>query len=116
MKNQQLLNRLKFNASLEKLIDTIDENDRPVKTYEQQRILKYGVLGVTTSDKEYGAQVGHDLTHKIECRIDFNIIDHESEYRIVIRNQRFVIARIYVDYPDKRMELTLYADNPKAIN
>ncbi|MGK0554473.1 hypothetical protein [Macrococcus capreoli] len=116
MKNQQLLNRLKFNASLEKLIDTIDENDRPVKSFSQIRLLKYGVLCVTTTDKEYGAQIGHDLTHKIECRIDFNIIDHENEYRIVIRKQRFAIARIYIDYPEKRMELTLYADNAKTIN
>ena len=114
MKLNQHLNRLKYNASLEKIVQTKDEYDRPITAYQEVRILKYGPMGITTSDKDLGATIQNDITHKIECRLDYDVVDYESNHRVVIRGIRYKIARIYVDVANRRMELSLYADNNQS--
>jgi hypothetical protein len=105
------LNKLKWEADLLKLGETVDpETDRVVMGYPFERKLKYNNIGVTATDKFTTAD-RNEIMKKIETRLDRTVENNQKEYRVKIQERIYNIERIYVREQDRVMELSLaYAD------
>ncbi|KAA0563669.1 hypothetical protein F0342_12750 [Bacillus sp. CH30_1T] len=109
--SKRQLNKLKWNAELLKLGETLDpETDRVVMGYPKERDLKYNNIGVTASDK-FTFKDAQEIMKKIETRLDREVENNQKEYRVKINDRIYDIERIYVREDERIMELSLsYAD------
>lgn len=101
-------NNLKWSAQLKTLGEIIDpETDRVTYGYVTVRNIKYNNIGVTVSDKYFSRQDGSEIEKKIEMRIDREIEENQTDYRIQIKDKVYNIERIYVREDERMMELSL---------
>jgi hypothetical protein len=108
---KQQTNKLKWNAELLKLGETVDpDTDRVVMGYPKYRDLKYNIIGVTAADK-FTFKDGQEIMKKIETRLDREVENNQKKYRVKINERVYDIERIYVREDERIMELSLsYAD------
>jgi hypothetical protein len=108
---KQQTNKLKWNAELLKLGETVDpDTDRVVMGYPKDRDLKYNNIGVTAADK-FTFKDAQEIMKKIETRLDREVENNQKEYRVKINERIYDIERIYVREEERIMELSLsYAD------
>jgi hypothetical protein len=108
---KQQTNKLKWNAELLKLGETVDpDTDRVVMGYPKYRDLKYNNIGVTAADK-FTFKDAQEIMKKIETRLDREVENNQKEYRVKINERIYDIERIYVREEERIMELSLsYAD------
>lgn len=105
----QTTNQLRYKANLLRLVDSVDDDDRPVKKWEFKRILQYDELGVTAQDKYLSKQAKTDVVYKIRVRLDKLITERESH--VEIDGVAYLITRIFTDRANRMMELSLnYVD------
>lgn len=104
-------NKLKWNADLMKIGETIDpETDRVVTDYVFNRKIKYNNIGVTAADK-FTFKDAQEIMKKIEVRLDRAVENNQDDYRVKIGERTYDIERLYVREADRIMELSLsYAD------
>lgn len=101
-------NNLKWSAQLKKIREVIDPNsDRVNYDYVTVRNIKYNNIGVTVSDKYFSRQDGSEIEKKIEMRIDREIEENQTDYRVQIKDKVYNIERIYVRENERIMELSL---------
>ncbi|UAL46811.1 hypothetical protein K7887_18375 [Sutcliffiella horikoshii] len=100
-------NKLKWNADLLKLGETVDpDTDRVVLGYMKIRDLKYNNIGVTATDK-FTTRDTSEIMKKIETRLDREVENDQESYRVKIKERIFNIERAYVREDDRIMELSL---------
>lgn len=105
----RLPNRLKWRATLLKLIEVTGSDDRQDKSWQPVRTLNYEDIGTTAQDVYLAKQAKTDVVRKIRCRLDKSI--SRKNNRVQIGDDIFLITRIYLDEEKKMMELSLnYVD------
>jgi hypothetical protein len=109
--SKRLTNDLKWTAELLKIGETVNpETDRVEMGYPKVRNLKYKNIGVTAADK-FTFKDAQEIMKKIETRLDREVENNQTEYRVKIGERNYDIERIYVREEDRIMELSLsYAD------
>lgn len=104
-----ITNKLNFSGELLKVVSSVNEDDRPIKIWENVRKIWFEELGITANDKYLSQQAKTDVVYKIGIRRDISITEKENHIRISGVN--YLITRIYTDRPNNRMELSLnYVD------
>lgn len=101
----RLVNRLRYRATLQVAVETVDAYDEPIITYAPVRTLNYADIGVGANDKYMAQQAKTDVVRKIRCRIDKTVTQKDN--RVLIGETVFLITRIYIDEEQKMMELSL---------
>lgn len=102
-------NNLRWKADLLDIEESLDQNDRPVTTYQTRRVLFYEDIGITAQEKYLSQQAKTDVVRRIKIRMDKSINEKLNAVRIdsVVYN----ITRIYIKSSDREMELSLaYVD------
>ncbi|MSD84624.1 phage head closure protein [Lactobacillus curvatus] len=102
---KRLTNNLKHNAELLTLQSSIDSNDRPVQHWTHKRLIKYMVMGVTSTEKEQSKQSKEEVVRRMRIRRDLSIT--EKNCRIRIGGVDYKITRVFDAEDPKFMELSL---------
>lgn len=102
---KRLTNNLKHSAGLLVLRTSVDENDRPAQSWTVKRLIKYQVLGVTTTEKEQSKQSKEEVVRRMRVRRDLSIT--EKNCRIRIADVDYKITRVFDAEDPKFMELSL---------
>jgi len=102
---KRLTNKIRHRASLLKLVNGVDENDRPAETWEPVRTVYYSDLGVTATEKYLSEQAKSDVVKRIKIRLDNSITQKNNRFRI--RGVDFLVTRIFVLEDEKTMEVSL---------
>lgn len=100
-----LLNDLQWIAELQKIEETVDDNDRPVEVRTKVRDLYYMEIGITAEEKYLSQQAKTDVVRRIKCRWDKSIT--EKTNGVKIDGVAYNIARIYTLPKSREMELSL---------
>lgn len=100
-----ITNKLRYQAVLLHLVQTVDDNDRPISVWKPLRPIQYGVLGVTAQDKFLSMQAKKEVVYKIVVRYDKTL--SEKTNRVQINSVPYVISRIYISLPVRTMEVSL---------
>lgn len=100
-----LLNDLQWIAELQKIEESVDDNDRPVEVRTKIRDLYYIEIGITAEEKYLSQQAKTDVVRRIKCRWDKSIT--EKTNGVKIDGIAYNIARIYTLPKSREMELSL---------
>ncbi|MCI5683773.1 MAG: phage head closure protein [Enterococcus gallinarum] len=100
-----LLNDLQWIAELQKIEESVDDNDRPVEVRTKVRDLYYIEIGITAEEKYLSQQAKTDVVRRIKCRWDKSIT--EKTNGVKIDGIAYNIARIYTLPKSREMELSL---------
>lgn len=100
-----LLNDLQWIAELQKIEESVDDNDRPVEVRTKVRDLYYIEIGTTAEEKYLSQQAKTDVVRRIKCRWDKSIT--EKTNGVKIDGIAYNIARIYTLPKSREMELSL---------
>lgn len=100
-----LLNDLQWIAELQKIEESVDDNDRPVEVRTKIRDLYYIEIGITAEEKYLSQQAKTDVVRRIKCRWDKSIT--EKTNGVKIGGIAYNIARIYTLPKSREMELSL---------
>lgn len=100
-----LLNDLQWIAELQKIEESVDDNDRPVEVRTKIRDLYYIEIGITAEEKYLSQQAKTDVVRRIKCRWDKSIT--EKTNGVKIDGITYNIARIYTLPKSREMELSL---------
>ncbi|MDV7740884.1 phage head closure protein [Enterococcus gallinarum] len=100
-----LLNDLQWIAELQKIEESVDDNDRPVEVRTKVRDLYYIEIGITAEEKYLSQQAKTDVVRRIKCRWDKSIA--EKTNGVKIDGIAYNIARIYTLPKSREMELSL---------
>lgn len=98
-------NKLRWKAKLLDIVETVDDRDRPVTEYQENRDLWYQDIGVTAQEKYLSQQAKTDVVRRIKCRWDKSIA--EKTNGVKIDGIAYNIARIYTLPKSREMELSL---------
>ncbi|MEB5918971.1 phage head closure protein [Enterococcus innesii] len=98
-------NKLRWKAKLLDIVETVDDRDRPVTEYQENRDLWYQDIGVTAQEKYLSQQTKTDVVRRIKIRLDKSITEKLSAVRI--DSVAYNITRIYTNVDDREMELSL---------
>lgn len=101
----RLTNRLKWRATLLKLVQTTQDDDSVAISWERVRTLNYADIGTTANDVFLSQQAKTDVVRKLQCRLDKSVSRKKS--RVQIGNDIYQITRIYWDQENHMMELSL---------
>lgn len=101
----RLTNQRKMMANLVRLTVGTDQDDRPTILRTKVRTIYYRGLGVTSDERYLSMQAKTDVTRRIGIRQDNSI--NEKDFGITIGEVDFNITRIYLNEPNKEMELSL---------
>lgn len=102
-------NKLRWKAKLLDIVETVDDHDRPVTEYQENRDLWYQDIGVTAQEKYLSQQAKTEVIRRIKIRLDKSITEKLSAVRI--DSVAYNITRIYTNVDDREMELSLaYVD------
>lgn len=100
-----VLNEISRRGELYKLVEIIDEYDRPITQREKMRPIFYIEIGITSNEKYMSMQAKIDVVRRVKVRYDKSIDETHSSLRI--DDTDYKIVRIYVDGRKREMELTL---------
>ena len=104
-----MLNQLKWIADLQKIVEGVDEDDRPIIIRQKVRDLYYMEIGITSQEKYLSKQAKTDVVRRIKCRYDKSISEKSNSVRI--EGIDYNITRIYTLPEIREMELSLaYVD------
>ena len=105
----ELTNQLRWIAKLLALVSSVDEDDRPVQSWQPVRDLRYQEIGVTATEQYLAKQAQTDVVMRIMVRYDKTITQKKS--RVMIDETPYKITRIYTERDKNRMEVSLaYVD------
>lgn len=100
-----LTNNLKWKAELMDIIEEVNVDDRPRRTYKFNRDLFYQEIGITAQEKYLAKQAKTDVVRRIKCRWDKSITEKMNGVRI--GGVDYNITRIYILADKREMELSL---------
>lgn len=106
---KQRTNNLRWRAELFKLIDSVDEHDRPIQQRNKVRDIFYHEIGTTAQEKYLSVQSKTEVVKRIVIRLDRSITEKMNSIRIAKID--YAISRIYINEMEREMELSLsYVD------
>lgn len=100
-----MANKRKWVAELLELHQSVDQNDRPVSTYQKKRIVYYSSIGIWSDEKYQSRQDKREVVKRISIVMDRTIT--ETGNRIKILGMTYLITRIFIDEAKREMELSL---------